>query len=185
MAMGKPVIVADRGMLSEVVDHEVSGLVVKDTSDGLVQAVLRLLRHPELRESCGKAAYEKALSYSQERMVFGYPIGDYQLTQVKTNGGTLVANLFQYDALGRWADGYLDVGGVHVAVAQPGPVPGADFPSQGEQQLPTLRPRQARPSARWPGSSPSPRRRAPHSQCACRRTASWCSTYSARVPSPS
>ncbi|MCB1821764.1 MAG: acyl-CoA dehydrogenase family protein [Candidatus Competibacteraceae bacterium] len=30
-----------------------------------------------------QAAYEKALSYSQERMVFGYPIGDYQLTQVK------------------------------------------------------------------------------------------------------
>ncbi|MCB1776404.1 MAG: acyl-CoA dehydrogenase family protein, partial [Candidatus Competibacteraceae bacterium] len=30
-----------------------------------------------------QAAYEKAISYSQERMVFGYPIGDYQLTQVK------------------------------------------------------------------------------------------------------
>jgi (2S)-methylsuccinyl-CoA dehydrogenase len=30
-----------------------------------------------------QAAYEKALSYSQERVVFGYPIGDYQLTQVK------------------------------------------------------------------------------------------------------
>ena len=60
MAMGKPVIVADRGMLSELVDHEVSGLVVKDTSDGLAQAVLQLLRHPEMGESFGKAAYEKA-----------------------------------------------------------------------------------------------------------------------------
>jgi (2S)-methylsuccinyl-CoA dehydrogenase len=30
-----------------------------------------------------QAAYERALSYAQERMVFGYPIGDYQLTQVK------------------------------------------------------------------------------------------------------
>ncbi len=30
-----------------------------------------------------QAAYEKALSYSQERVVFGYPIGDYQLTQIK------------------------------------------------------------------------------------------------------
>jgi (2S)-methylsuccinyl-CoA dehydrogenase len=30
-----------------------------------------------------QAAYEKALSYAQERMVFGYPIADYQLTQVK------------------------------------------------------------------------------------------------------
>ena len=60
MAMGKPVIVADRGMLPELVDHEVSGLVVKDTSEGLAEAVLRLLRHPESRESFGKAAHEKA-----------------------------------------------------------------------------------------------------------------------------
>jgi len=49
-------------MLPELVDHEVSGLVVKDTSDGLAQAVLRLLRHPELRESLEKAAYEKGAS---------------------------------------------------------------------------------------------------------------------------
>jgi glycosyltransferase involved in cell wall biosynthesis len=47
-------------MLPELVDHEVSGLVVKDTPEGLSQAVLRLLRHPELRGSFGKAAYEKA-----------------------------------------------------------------------------------------------------------------------------
>jgi glycosyltransferase involved in cell wall biosynthesis len=60
MAMGKPVIVADRGMLPELVDHEVSGLVVRDTSDGLAQAVLRLLRDAELRQSLGKAAYGKA-----------------------------------------------------------------------------------------------------------------------------
>jgi glycosyltransferase involved in cell wall biosynthesis len=60
MAMGKPVIVADRGMLSELVDHEVSGLVVKDTSDGLAQAVLQLLRIPELTESLGRVAYQKA-----------------------------------------------------------------------------------------------------------------------------
>lgn len=30
-----------------------------------------------------QAAYEKALRYAQERIVFGYPIADYQLTQVK------------------------------------------------------------------------------------------------------
>jgi len=60
MAMGKPVIVADRGMLPELVNHEVSGLVVKDTSEGLAQAVLRLLHHPELRGCFGKAAHQKA-----------------------------------------------------------------------------------------------------------------------------
>jgi (2S)-methylsuccinyl-CoA dehydrogenase len=42
-----------------------------------------------------QAAYEKALSYSQERMVFGYPIGDYQLTQVK------LARMATYLAVGR------------------------------------------------------------------------------------
>ncbi|HAS50738.1 MAG TPA: acyl-CoA dehydrogenase [Gammaproteobacteria bacterium] len=42
-----------------------------------------------------QAAYEKALSYSQERMVFGYPIGDYQLTQVK------LARIATYLAVGR------------------------------------------------------------------------------------
>jgi alkylation response protein AidB-like acyl-CoA dehydrogenase len=42
-----------------------------------------------------QAAYEKALSYSQERMVFGYPIGDYQLTQVK------LARMATYLAIGR------------------------------------------------------------------------------------
>jgi (2S)-methylsuccinyl-CoA dehydrogenase len=30
-----------------------------------------------------RAAFERAISYSQERVVFGHPIGDYQLTRVK------------------------------------------------------------------------------------------------------
>jgi glycosyltransferase involved in cell wall biosynthesis len=60
MAMGKPVIVANRGMLPELVEDGISGLVVNDTPEGLAQAVLRLLRAPELREAFGKAAYQKA-----------------------------------------------------------------------------------------------------------------------------
>lgn len=60
MAMGKPVIVANRGMLPELVEDGVSGLVVNDTSEGLADAVLRLLRHPETREALGKAAYQRA-----------------------------------------------------------------------------------------------------------------------------
>ncbi len=40
-------------------------------------------------------AYEKALNYAQERVVFGYPIGDYQLTQVK------LARMATYLAMGR------------------------------------------------------------------------------------
>ena len=60
MAMGKPVIVSDRGMLPELVEDRVSGLVVKDTPEALADATLQLLRHPELRKKMGEAAYQKA-----------------------------------------------------------------------------------------------------------------------------
>jgi glycosyltransferase involved in cell wall biosynthesis len=60
MAMGKPVIVANRGMLPELVEDGVSGLVVNDSAEDLAHATLRLLRHPEMREALGKAAYQKA-----------------------------------------------------------------------------------------------------------------------------
>jgi len=60
MAMGKPAIVADRGMLPELVENGVSGFVVKDSPEGLAEATLHLLRHPELRRKMGEAAYEKA-----------------------------------------------------------------------------------------------------------------------------
>jgi glycosyltransferase involved in cell wall biosynthesis len=60
MAMGKPAIVADRGMLPELVEDGISGLVVNDTAEELARAVLRLLHHPEMREALGKAAYRRA-----------------------------------------------------------------------------------------------------------------------------
>lgn len=60
MAMGKPVIVANRGMLPELVEDGISGLVVNDTPEEMAGAVLRLLHHPEMREALGKAAYCKA-----------------------------------------------------------------------------------------------------------------------------
>jgi len=60
MAMGKPVVVANRGMLHELVEDGVSGLVVNDTPEELARAVLYLLHHPEKREALGKNAYQKA-----------------------------------------------------------------------------------------------------------------------------
>ena len=60
MAMGKPVIVARRGMLPELVEDGVSGFVVEDTPEGLSAAVLRLLRDPSLRTAMGRAAYQRA-----------------------------------------------------------------------------------------------------------------------------
>ncbi len=60
MAMGKPVIVANRGMLAELVEDGISGLVVNDTADELAHAALRLLHDPGLREALGRGAYQKA-----------------------------------------------------------------------------------------------------------------------------
>ena len=60
MAMGKPVIVANRGMLPELVEDGISGLVVNDTPEALAHAVLQLLDHPEMKEALGKAAYQRA-----------------------------------------------------------------------------------------------------------------------------
>ena len=60
MAMGKPVVVANRGMLPELVEDGISGLVVNDTAEELAGATLRLLHHPEMREALGRAAYQKA-----------------------------------------------------------------------------------------------------------------------------
>jgi len=60
IAMGKPTIVADRGILPELVENGVSGFVVKDSPEALAEATLHLLRFPELRRKMGEAAYEKA-----------------------------------------------------------------------------------------------------------------------------
>ena len=60
MAMGKPVLVADRGMLPELVEDGVSGLVVKDTPEELARGALRLLRDRDLREALGRAAFGRA-----------------------------------------------------------------------------------------------------------------------------
>ncbi len=60
MAMGKPVIVANRGMLPELVEDGISGFVVNDTAEELARAALQLLQNPEMRSALGKAAYQKA-----------------------------------------------------------------------------------------------------------------------------
>lgn len=60
MAMGKPSVVADRGMLPELVIDGVSGFVVKDEPEELANATLKLLKDPMLRKAMAKAAYDKA-----------------------------------------------------------------------------------------------------------------------------
>jgi glycosyltransferase involved in cell wall biosynthesis len=56
MAMGKPVIAAHRGILPELVEDGVSGMVVDDTPDNLAQAIIRLANDESLRRKMGEAA---------------------------------------------------------------------------------------------------------------------------------
>jgi glycosyltransferase involved in cell wall biosynthesis len=67
MAMGKPAIVADRGMLSEIVTDGEDGYVVDGTPDSLFNAFDRLAGNRALTHRLGQAARAKAEStYSLE-----------------------------------------------------------------------------------------------------------------------
>ena len=60
MALGKPVIAAKRGMLPEIVDGGVTGIVLDDTVENLADAMVRLGKDKAKREEMGRAAAEKA-----------------------------------------------------------------------------------------------------------------------------
>lgn len=62
MAMGKPVIAARRGMLPEIVDDGINGLLIDDTPENLADAILRLAKDKEMRERMGAEAGRKAAS---------------------------------------------------------------------------------------------------------------------------
>ena len=59
MAMGKPVVVANRGMLPEIVDDGVNGFVVDDTPENLARAISLLIKDTALRKKMGGAARKK------------------------------------------------------------------------------------------------------------------------------
>jgi glycosyltransferase involved in cell wall biosynthesis len=61
MACGVPVIVGDVPAIHDVVEHEVTGLIVDPRDpDALTQEILRLLRSPELRSSLAEAGRDHA-----------------------------------------------------------------------------------------------------------------------------
>lgn len=69
MAMGKPVIAADRGMLSTIVDNNVTGFVIDDTPENLAMATVKLAKDSELRKKMADASLKKAQDvFSQESM---------------------------------------------------------------------------------------------------------------------
>jgi glycosyltransferase involved in cell wall biosynthesis len=69
MAMGIPVIAANRGMLPEIVDNNINGLIIEDTPENLADAILTLTRDENLRRKLGEASLNKALEkFSLEAM---------------------------------------------------------------------------------------------------------------------
>lgn len=60
MAMGKPVVAADRGMLSEIVDDGKTGYVVDGTSESLLARLDDLRGNRGLRHALGRAGRAKA-----------------------------------------------------------------------------------------------------------------------------
>ncbi len=68
MAAGVPVVASGAGGLAEVVEHERTGLIVRDGD--YASAVRRLLDHPSLAAEMGAAGREKAMrEFSVEKMV--------------------------------------------------------------------------------------------------------------------
>lgn len=60
MAMGKPAVVTNKGMLPEVVQDGATGLVVQEDPEAFYHALLTLVRDERLRNAMGQAACEMA-----------------------------------------------------------------------------------------------------------------------------
>ena len=70
MAMGRPVVAVDAGGVPELMTDGVNGLLVPhDDSLAIAAAVYRLAEDPALRRRLGEAARERALEFTEERMV--------------------------------------------------------------------------------------------------------------------
>ncbi len=62
MAMARPAVVADRGMLAEVVDDGVNGIVCDGSPEALFNALQSLAANRQYARALGRAAREKAVS---------------------------------------------------------------------------------------------------------------------------
>jgi len=61
MALGKPQLVSKRGILPELVPHEVCGLVVEETKDNVTAGLLRLSQDVSLRNRLGANARQSII----------------------------------------------------------------------------------------------------------------------------
>ena len=60
MALGIPVIAANRGMLPEIVENNREGLIIDDRPENLAEAIMTLVENPGIRQAMGQNALEKA-----------------------------------------------------------------------------------------------------------------------------
>ena len=61
MVLGKPIIVSQHGILPELIQDGVNGLVRTDTVEHFAEAIIRLVKDRTLRERLGNSAKTKAL----------------------------------------------------------------------------------------------------------------------------
>ncbi|MFH1173496.1 MAG: glycosyltransferase family 4 protein [bacterium] len=74
MAHAKPIIASRLGGIPEVIDDQVTGLLVKPgDADDLAQAIINLHRQPKLRQQMGRLGYERAKeNFNLEKMMTKY-----------------------------------------------------------------------------------------------------------------
>jgi len=73
MTTGLPVIASDVGGVREIVQHNITGILVKpDDTESLLAALQRLVSAPSLRTHLGAAAQRLSKQYSNRRMVESY-----------------------------------------------------------------------------------------------------------------
>lgn len=91
MAMGKPVIAANRGMLSEIVDNNITGLVIDDTPENLAASIIKLAKDKELRNKFSEASIRKARNvFSLEAMAAKVEEVYDSLYEVKKKGSCCI-----------------------------------------------------------------------------------------------
>jgi glycosyltransferase involved in cell wall biosynthesis len=62
-AMGKPLLVAERGVLPDIVRDGETGLVVRDTRENLADAMLEMAQSPGLRRQWGEGGRERMMQH--------------------------------------------------------------------------------------------------------------------------
>ncbi|MEI6126868.1 MAG: glycosyltransferase family 4 protein [Pseudomonadota bacterium] len=60
MAMRIPVIAANRGMLPELIENSIDGLIIDDKPEEIAKAILHIVENPDLRCRMAENAYQKS-----------------------------------------------------------------------------------------------------------------------------